>query len=39
MVLNTLDNESTEEYIKRISTGIKTITHDEYMNIRDNNGD
>jgi hypothetical protein len=29
------DNENMNEYIKRISTGTKTISYDEYMNLRD----
>jgi len=29
------DNETKEQYIARISTGIHTISYDEYMNTRD----
>lgn len=32
---NTYDNETTEQYIARISTGKQTISFDEYMNRRD----
>jgi len=28
------DNETPEQYIARISTGKKTISHEEYMNQR-----
>ncbi len=29
------DNETIEQYITRISTGVKTISHEDYMNMRD----
>lgn len=35
MANNNIDDETMEQYIARISTGIKTISHEEYMNKRD----
>jgi len=31
----TLDNETLSEYLDRISTGIRTMTHEQYMQMRD----
>ena len=30
-----IDNETIEQYLARISTGVKTISHEDYMNLRD----
>jgi len=30
-----IDNETIEQYLARISTGVKTISHEQYMQMRD----